>query len=176
MKTLHASRMERCIGCYSCSLACARLLHHSLSWHRTGIRIRSAGGLSTGFEAQVCLGCDPAPCVEACPTDAFRQRKGGGVLVKRDSCIRCGECSQACPVNAVYMDSETGLPIVCIHCGRCTAFCPHECLEMLPSAAGEDTTTSRERRPGTWAKPPRVRTSSRSISVMARVPQPFREV
>ncbi|MEI7450975.1 MAG: 4Fe-4S dicluster domain-containing protein [Desulfomonile sp.] len=110
MKILRAARMESCIGCYSCSLACARLLHQSLSWHRSGIRIRSAGGLSTGFEAQVCLGCDPAPCAEACPTDAFRQRKGGGVRVKRDSCIRCGECFRACPVNAVYMDSETGLP------------------------------------------------------------------
>jgi thiosulfate reductase electron transport protein len=138
MKILRATKMERCIGCYSCSLACSRLVHDSLSWHRCGIRIRSAGGLSTGFEAQLCLACDPAPCVEACPTDAFRQRKGGGVRVKGDSCIRCGECSRACPVNAVYLDSETGLPVVCIHCGRCASFCPHECLEMMESAAGEE--------------------------------------
>jgi Fe-S-cluster-containing dehydrogenase component len=122
MKILRATRMERCIGCYSCSLACARLLHQSLSWHRTGIRIRSAGGLSTGFEAQVCLGCDPAPCVEACPTDAFSQRKGGGVRVKRSTCIRCGECSRACPVDAVRR-IRTGL-LVCIRRADGWAFVP----------------------------------------------------
>lgn len=134
MKILLASQMERCIGCYCCSLACARLVHKSLSWHRAGIRVRSAGGLSTGFEAQLCLACDPAPCVQACPTDAFQQRQGGGVLVKRKSCIKCGACAAACPVNAVYMDPETSLPVVCIHCGRCVGFCPHNCLEMTDAS------------------------------------------
>jgi thiosulfate reductase electron transport protein len=138
MKILLACRMERCIGCYSCSLACARLVHKSLSWHRAGIRIRSSGGLSTGFEAQLCLACNPAPCVEACPTDAFLQRRGGGVLVKRPSCIKCGACADACPVSAVYMDPETRLPVVCIHCGRCVAFCPHACLEMADDERAPD--------------------------------------
>ena len=32
MKILTAPRMERCIGCHSCSLACARLVHKFLSW------------------------------------------------------------------------------------------------------------------------------------------------
>lgn len=135
MKYLNPSRMERCIGCYSCSLACARLIHKSLSWHRAGIRIRSAGGLSAGFEAQVCVACDPAPCVAACPTDAFRQRKGGGVIVKHKACIQCGACEQACPVDAVYMDIDSGYPVVCIHCGRCVPFCPHDCLEHASVSA-----------------------------------------
>lgn len=135
MKILRASRMDRCISCFSCSLACARLVHKSLSWQRAGIRIRSAGGLSTGFEAQVCLACDPAPCAGACPTGAFSQRKGGGVIVKRELCIKCGECSRACPVDAILMDPEIGFPIVCIHCGRCVAFCPHDCLELVDATA-----------------------------------------
>ena len=41
MKTLVASRMETCIGCHSCSLACARLVHRRLSWDTAGIRIAS---------------------------------------------------------------------------------------------------------------------------------------
>jgi len=129
-KILVASAMERCIGCHSCSLACARLVHDSLSWTRAGIRIGSAGGLSTGFEATVCVACDPAPCAKACPTGAFSQRKGGGVKVKRDLCIRCGQCAEVCPVGAVSMSPEDGFPYVCIHCGRCTSFCPHECLTL----------------------------------------------
>ncbi len=49
MKTLTASRVKRCIGCHSCSFACARLVHKLLSWNTAGIRIASSGGISTGF-------------------------------------------------------------------------------------------------------------------------------
>lgn len=132
MKNLTAPRMDRCIGCQSCSLACARLVHKRLSWETAGIRIASSGGLSTGFEARICMACNPAPCAEACPTGAYTQRKGGGVIVKKDLCIRCGACIEACPVNAIAEDDE-GNPYVCIHCGRCVGFCPHQCLEMEDS-------------------------------------------
>lgn len=129
MKQLRAARMERCIGCHSCSLACARLVHGHLSWNTAGIRIVSSGGLSTGFEAKVCLCCDPAPCVAVCPTGAFSQRKGGGVVQNKEVCISCGQCAKACPMEAIYLDDKSR-PYVCIHCGRCVAFCPHDCLEL----------------------------------------------
>ncbi|MFH1216947.1 MAG: 4Fe-4S dicluster domain-containing protein [Pseudomonadota bacterium] len=129
MKILTTPRMERCIGCHSCSLACARLVHKKISWQTAGIRIHSSGGLSTGFIAKNCLACDPPPCAAACPTSAFSPRKGGGIIVKKNLCIRCGECAPACPVDAVFLDGN-GDPYVCIHCGRCTSFCPHDCLEM----------------------------------------------
>jgi len=135
MKNLTTPRMERCIGCHSCSLACARLVHQQLSWDTVGIRIRSSGGLSTGFEARTCLACDPAPCVKACPTGAYSQRKGGGVVVRKKLCIRCGECAKACPVDAIYLDTA-GEPFVCIHCGRCLPYCPHDCLEHAELSRG----------------------------------------
>jgi Fe-S-cluster-containing hydrogenase component 2 len=125
--------MERCIGCHSCSLACARQVYKQLSWNNAGIRIFSSGGMSTGFEAHVCLACDPAPCAEACPTEALTQRKGGGVKVKHDLCIQCGACAEACPADAIRLDPDSGLPYLCIHCGRCVPFCPHACLELTDS-------------------------------------------
>ena len=130
MKALRAARMERCIGCHSCSLACARLVHKVLSWNKAGIRISSSGGLSTGFEARVCLSCHPAPCAEACPTGSLTQRRDGGVLQKKNLCIRCGECAKACPVDAIFLDHEVN-PYVCLNCGQCVPFCPHDCLEMV---------------------------------------------
>ncbi len=138
MKILTAPRMERCIGCHSCSLACARLVYKSISWDTAGIRIASSGGLSTGFEARTCLACMPAPCALACPTGAFSQRKGGGVLVKRTLCIQCGQCARACPVDAIFLDRE-GEPFVCLHCGRCVSFCPHDCLELAEVTPGKET-------------------------------------
>lgn len=129
MKKLTAPRMDQCIGCHSCSLACARLIHKNLSWSTAGIRIHSSGGLSTGFMAEKCVACDPAPCAEVCPTGAFKQRKGGGVIVKKKLCIRCGDCLTVCPVDAIYQNHE-GEVFVCIHCGRCVDFCPQDCLEM----------------------------------------------
>lgn len=132
MKILRTPHMERCIGCHSCSLACARQVHKRFSWDTAGIRIKSSGGVSTGFEATICLACLPAPCAEACPTGAFTQRKGGGVKVKHELCIQCGKCAVACPVDAVYLDSDDN-PYVCIHCGRCVPFCPHDCLAMVES-------------------------------------------
>ena len=138
MKVLRTPHMERCIGCHSCSLACARDVHGRLSWDMAGIRILTSGGLSSGFEAKLCLACDPAPCATACPTGAVTRRRGGGVTVDEKLCIRCGECADACPVDAVYLD-ETGDPFVCIHCGRCVPFCPHGCLEMIGvGKGGED--------------------------------------
>jgi ferredoxin len=50
--------------------------------------------------------------------------------VKKKLCIRCGDCAEACPVDAIYLD-HTDEPFVCIHCSRCVPFCPHDCLEMV---------------------------------------------
>ena len=135
MKILTTPRLERCIGCHSCSLSCARLVHQRLSWDMAGIRVASSGGLSTGFEARTCLACNPAPCAVACPTGAYSQRRGGGVMVRKNLCIRCGECARACPVDAIFLD-VTGDPFVCLHCGQCVPYCPHDCLEMKEVGGG----------------------------------------
>ncbi len=137
MKKLTAPRMDRCIGCHCCSLACARLVHGLHSWACAGIRIRSSGGLTTGFEAALCVACDPAPCAKGCPTGSLTQRLGGGVKQDISLCIRCGVCAKLCPVDAIYLEPGSGLPFLCIHCGRCTSFCPHNCIELtdIPDTA-----------------------------------------
>ena len=129
MNILTTPHMDRCIGCHSCSLACARLVHGQVSWQHAGIRIQSSGGLSSGFIARHCLACPDPACATACPTGALVPRNSGGVFFKRTLCIRCGECVTACPVEAIASDREGNIH-VCIHCGRCVGFCPHGCLVL----------------------------------------------
>jgi len=138
MKVLRAPRMERCTGCNSCSLACARLVHRKLSWETAGIRISSAGGITSGYEARVCIACDPAPCAQVCPTGALRQRQGGGIIHQRKLCIQCGRCHEACPLDAIAQDHD-GSPYICYHCGQCVKFCPQGCIELQTIAAGKET-------------------------------------
>ena len=87
MKILTTPHMDRCIGCHSCSLACARLVHKRFSWETSGIRIQSSGGLSSGFVAKRCLACNPPPCAAVCPTGCLKARAGGGVTVRRKLCV-----------------------------------------------------------------------------------------
>ena len=51
------------------------------------------------------------------------------MIVKRKHCILCGNCAEACPVDAIYLDASNE-PFVCLHCGQCVEFCPHGCLEL----------------------------------------------
>lgn len=49
-------------------------------------------------------------------------------------CLGCGDCVQACQFDAMYMDSQTGLPVIlddkCVACGACVKACPRAIIEM----------------------------------------------
>lgn len=49
-------------------------------------------------------------------------------------CLGLGDCVDACDFNAMYMDEETGLPVVieenCVACGACVDACPRDIIEL----------------------------------------------
>ncbi|NPV26119.1 MAG: 4Fe-4S binding protein [Firmicutes bacterium] len=129
-KILTARNMNKCIGCYSCMLACARLVHRSFSLQKSCIQIRTRGGLQSKLVADICRGCSQPACAEACRIRALVPREGGGVKLNARKCIGCGDCVEACPVKTIRLDEETRLPLICKHCGICAKFCPHGILSL----------------------------------------------
>jgi len=134
---LNTRDMGKCIGCLSCMLVCAAANQGDHSPDKSAIKIRTTGGMTTGYVAVVCRGCWQPACMEACPAKALEKRPGGGVLLIPDRCYGCRKCVAACSVRAVNFDRETQKPIICTHCGVCSTFCTHDCLQMTEVGEGD---------------------------------------
>jgi Fe-S-cluster-containing dehydrogenase component len=131
-KILTAPDMGKCIGCYSCMLACARFVHGDYSPHKSAIQVRTAGGMEGRMVADICRACADPRCAAACPTGALTPRRGGrGMTYRPKLCTGCGLCVEACPIHVIGWDSDEERPIVCIFCGQCVNYCPHGCLQMV---------------------------------------------
>ncbi len=62
---------------------------------------------------------------------------GGGDRLCEHGCIGYGDCVEACPFDAMYMN-ENHLPVViedkCTGCGNCAEVCPRNVIEMHPES------------------------------------------
>ena len=121
---------NRCIGCFSCMLACSRTNANSASLIDSAIDIRTSGGLESAFVITVCRACHDPPCARACPTGALTPREGGGVVFNKDLCEGNKACARPCLPGAINFN-KSGLPLICIHCGVCSKFCSHDVLKLI---------------------------------------------
>jgi RnfABCDGE-type electron transport complex B subunit len=59
-----------------------------------------------------------------------------GVTDCQYGCLGDGDCVTACKFDAMYMDENTGLPVIitdkCTSCGACVVACPRDIIEMRP--------------------------------------------
>jgi len=51
-------------------------------------------------------------------------------------CVGLGDCVEACDFDAMYMDDNSGLPVViedkCVACNACVVACPKDIMELWP--------------------------------------------
>ncbi|CAH2604487.1 Tetrathionate reductase subunit B [Rhodovastum atsumiense] len=131
--------LARCIGCQSCTLACAEENGLPAGGALTSVPVREVarhGAPRLEMLPLLCNHCAEAPCIPVCPVGASVQRPDGIVLVDADACIGCGYCVQACPYDARRLDAETGTADACSFCAhRLDAGLLPACVESCTGGA-----------------------------------------
>ncbi len=98
---------KKCLACKACETACAVRHHPSQSLigaigdERTEINVRVLGVEHEAFPLS-CRHCDPADCLNACPSGAMRRDPESGVVfVDPDMCKACAMCAMVCAFDAI---------------------------------------------------------------------------
>ena len=58
--------------------------------------------------AEPCIGVKDKACVTVCPVDCihFEEDQDRMLYINPDECIDCGACEPACPVTAIFAESD----------------------------------------------------------------------
>jgi len=127
-KMLHVTPRQ-CTACRNCEMACA--FSHAVEGRPGTARIRAfpdPQGRPGMNAVVVCLQCDDAACLKACPARAlWRNLATGAIYHVPDRCIHCASCVAACPFGNMRWDERISSPTKCDLCGgdpACVRFCP----------------------------------------------------
>ncbi len=98
---------KKCLACKGCETACA-IEHHpshnlfgALGDNKTQINVRVLGIEHEAFPVS-CRHCDPADCMNACPSGAIsRDPESGAVILRATLCKACAMCAMVCPFDAI---------------------------------------------------------------------------
>jgi len=197
MKTVFV-RPELCVSCRHCEVACA--IEHSESKklfdtiHEEKIskpRIHVEVGINYLTFPNRCRHCDPAPCMQVCPTEAlYRDQETGSVVVDYGKCIDCAVCAMACPFGIIHfqrvfqLDSNREVNAKCDNCierqknGKipaCAEACKTGALEFgdaddLIRVSRKDFTTRLIKSEGTDVEVPKIPANVRAFrAIMAEL-------
>jgi len=130
--------VERCTGCHACSVACKVENDVPLGNFRTKVYYHDRGRfphVERHFLPVVCMQCEDAPCLKACPTSSIVKLQNSIVHINQDSCRGLGKCEEACPYGAIYVDPQRNVADKCDFCEHrlgigmepaCVETCPGE--------------------------------------------------
>jgi carbon-monoxide dehydrogenase iron sulfur subunit len=128
-------RLDRCLGCRSCEMACA--VEHSSSKNlflavseKPVPRKRLYVELAEGHKIPLtCRHCEDAPCVEVCPTGATSKDPITGIVTKDpEKCVGCWMCTMVCKNGVIGQQRERRIAVKCDLCpDRDTPACVNAC-------------------------------------------------
>jgi anaerobic carbon-monoxide dehydrogenase iron sulfur subunit len=129
-------RLDRCLGCRSCEMACA--VEHSAAKNLFAAASEKPGPVRRVYvemaEGQkmplVCRHCEDAPCVAVCRTGAMTQDPITGIVDRlQENCVGCWMCAMVCPYGVIGRHAEVRMAVKCDRCKNldvpaCVAACP----------------------------------------------------
>lgn len=101
---------DTCIACKRCEAACIAA-HHNLTMKEAmkmrdifapRVHVIKTDDLKTTVR---CHQCNPAPCVNICPTKALHQEEDGRIVMHEEQCVACKMCISACPYGAISIET-----------------------------------------------------------------------
>jgi tetrathionate reductase subunit B len=101
--------LNRCIGCQSCVIACKAQCGTVEGQFNTRVLINEQKEPpAAGFIPVLCNQCENAPCINACPREATFRQDTGIVVTDWELCDGSGNCLDACPYGARFLDPIHG--------------------------------------------------------------------
>jgi tetrathionate reductase subunit B len=122
-----------CNGCYCCQVAC-KDEHVANDWSPyakpqpdTGQFWLKLNEFVRGTVPKVkmhylpvlCMHCDAAPCITACPIEgAIYKRDDGLVVIDSTKCTGCKGCVDSCPWGVIYFNEDLNIAQKCTGCAH----------------------------------------------------------
>jgi Fe-S-cluster-containing dehydrogenase component len=145
--------LRRCVGCHACSVSCKTENEVPLGGFRMRVRYleRPEADRSTiSFTPLICMHCQDAPCLKACPSNAIVRGEDGRVIVDEGKCDLEEKCVTACPYGAIFINEEKQVAEKCDLCQHrtdvgldpaCVSSCPSSALQFGDFDDPEDPVT-----------------------------------
>ncbi len=147
--------VSKCNGCYNCQIAC-KDEHVGNDWSPYAKPQPDTGQFWLKLNEYVrgtfpkvkmhylpllCMHCEDAPCISACPIDGvIYRRKDGLIIIDPEKCSGCKSCIDACPFGAIYFNENLNIAQKCTGCAhlldngwkepRCVDACPTQALKF----------------------------------------------
>jgi sulfite dehydrogenase (quinone) subunit SoeB len=174
---------SKCNGCHSCQVACKD--EHvgndwmpyakpqpvtGQFWYKLNEQVRgSIPKVKVAYVPTLCMHCDDAPCIPACPSTAISQREDGLVWIDPAKCTGSQLCMDACPYGAISFNQGLKLAQKCTGCAhlldrgwpitepRCVDACITGALVFGEEADLKDLIAKAEVLEPKFGDPPKVR-------------------